>query len=393
MSDFGVTELGFNRKRLDVIKAEIEADLKALFGANLNVEPESPDGQIVGIFSKALADLYEVAESAYNSVNVSAATGAALSRLVQLGGTTRKAASPSTATVELLGTAGTTIPAGSEIKSPSTDVSFTLDDAVTIGPGGSGTGTITAAVTGATAVSAGTITEIGTPVAGWDSVNNPANGTTGSDTETDAELRARYVATRGVAGSGTVDAIFAAVSNVTGVDELRVDENRGDSTIIESGLPPHSVRVIVTGGDDDEIANAIWQNKPAGIATDGNNFVFITDSQGNPQGISFSRPAPVIVQVEVAMSLVSDPEGDATTTTGIETEVKNAIVEWAENNISVGENVIATALYTPVNEVAARYDVFSLKVRLQGGTLESTAPIASDGIASISFGNINVLVV
>ena len=193
MSDFGVTELGFNRKRLDVIKAEIEADLKALFGANLNVEPESPDGQIVGIFSKALADLYEVAESAYNSVNVSAATGAALSRLVQLGGTTRKAASPSTATVELLGTAGTTIPAGSEIKSPSTDVSFTLDDAVTIGPGGSGTGTITAAVTGATAVSAGTITEIGTPVAGWDSVNNPANGTTGSDTETDAELRARYV--------------------------------------------------------------------------------------------------------------------------------------------------------------------------------------------------------
>lgn len=392
MSDYGITAVGFNRKRLDTIISEMEADLKAVFGVNFNLAPESPDGQMVGIFAKALADLYEIAESSYNSVNVSAATGAALSRLVQLGGVTRKAAAPSRADILVTGTPGAVIPAGSEVKSPDTGAAFTTDDVITLSAGGSGTGTVTAADSGPTAVQAGTIVEVSTPVAGWATVTNPSNGTTGSNEETDAELRTRYIATRGVAGAGTVDAIYAAVSNLSGVTELRVEENRNDSTIIESGLPGHHVRVTVVGGDDDEIAAAIWQNKPAGIGTNGNQFLRLLDSQGNPQGVSFSRPAPVNIHVEILLTGVSDPEGDPKLT-GVAALIKTAIVTWAEATIGVGENIIASQLYTPVNEVASGYQVGSLKVKLGStGALEDVVALASDEIAGFAEANINVLV-
>lgn len=393
MDNFGITPLGFNRKRLDTIVGEVEADLRAIFGANLNLTPESPDGQVVGIFSKALADLYELAESSYNSVNIAAATGASLSRLVQLGGITRQPASASTATIQATGTPGAVIPAGSEVVSPSTAATFTTDEEITLNSAGTGSGTVTALVRGPTAVQAATLAGIGSPVAGWQTVTNETSGTTGTNEETDAELRARFIASRGTAGAGTIDAIYAALANLPGVTELRVEENRNSATVTESGLPGHHIRVTIIGGDEDAIANTIWQNKPAGIGTDGNQFIVIEDSQGNRQGVSFSRPSKVAVGVELLITNPADPEGDPIPN-GVQEAIRQAIVSWSLDNLSVGENVIASQLYTPVNEVIGGYQVLELRVRLEpdGGSTAQVA-MASDNIADISVDNVRVLVV
>ena len=113
MTDYGVTSSGFVAKRLADIKAEIEASLKAALGENLNLLPESVLGQIVGIVSERESLLWELAEAVYNSQYPHSAEGISLDNVVALLGITRKAATKSTITGQLLfGVNGTVVPTG-----------------------------------------------------------------------------------------------------------------------------------------------------------------------------------------------------------------------------------------------------------------------------------------
>jgi uncharacterized phage protein gp47/JayE len=69
------------------------------------------------------------------------------------------------------------------------------------------------------------------------------------------------------------------------------------------GRPPKSFEAVVEGGSDAAVALKIWQLKPAGIQTFGNTHVVITDSQGNPQGINFTRATDVFIWVLVSLTL------------------------------------------------------------------------------------------
>ena len=163
----GVTSLGFNRLRLDEIVTELNAELRLIFGDNMNLEPESPDGQIVGIVAKALADLWEAAEASYNAASPLTATGAALSRLTLLGGIQRKQATATRVVLSLTGTPGAVIPAGSQAGQPDGAL-VTILDPVTLSAGGTASTFAYAASTGPIAIDAGTVTNIESPVAGWD---------------------------------------------------------------------------------------------------------------------------------------------------------------------------------------------------------------------------------
>lgn len=72
---------------------------------------------------------------------------------------------------------------------------------------------------------------------------------------------------------------------------------------LAGGRPPKSFEAVVEGGLDSAIALKIWQLKPAGIQTFGNTHIIITDSQGNPQGINFTRATPVYIWVLVTLTL------------------------------------------------------------------------------------------
>lgn len=67
------------------------------------------------------------------------------------------------------------------------------------------------------------------------------------------------------------------------------------------GLPGHAIEIVVEGGNDTEIAQAIYASKPAGIETYGGVSVTITDSQGLPHVISFSRPTAVFFYVTISL--------------------------------------------------------------------------------------------
>ncbi len=389
MSDFGISPTGFNRKRLDLLLSELDSEIKAIFGNNFNVSPESPDGQINGVISESNANLWEIAEEAYNAFNPSAAFGIGLSNLVQLNGITRLAATSSKASLTLTGTVGTIIPLGSQVSTSDTNDIFTTDVEITLDGGGSGVVSASAINTGPIIALAGTITVIDTPVTGWLTVTNIADASLGTNEETDVDLRARRERSVSISAQAIIDAIFAEVANITGVTAVTVLEN--DTNIVDAnGLPPHSFQVIVVGGTDNDIGNAIFLKKPAGILSFGTTTVQILDSQSISHDISFSRPTEINIFVEVDLTTDSDYPSNG------DDLIKQAIVDYANGilvpgrGFPLGEDVVFSRLYTPINSVKG-HSIADLQVGLvapAAGT--SNIVIAATDISKFTIANIVV---
>ncbi|QDP50314.1 MAG: putative baseplate protein J [Prokaryotic dsDNA virus sp.] len=189
-----------------------------------------------------------------------------------------------------------------------------------------------------------TITTIATPVLGWDSVTNPISANTGRFKETDAELRERFRVSKFERASNILEALYSALINLDAVEQVVIYENDTDVTD-DKGIPAHSFLPIVLGGISTNIAQTIWENKPLGIRSYGNTSVTIYDSQGFPHDIGFERPNPVNVYISIELQTDSNypQDGDAV--------MKAAIAAYMEANFGIGDDVVYSRLYTPVNSV------------------------------------------
>ncbi|TBZ81429.1 hypothetical protein [Rhizobium leguminosarum] len=75
MTDYGVLPTGFSRKPLTTILAEIEAALITEFGPGVIQTPQSPLGQVNGVFSEGAAKTWELSEDIYQSLDPDQAEG------------------------------------------------------------------------------------------------------------------------------------------------------------------------------------------------------------------------------------------------------------------------------------------------------------------------------
>jgi uncharacterized phage protein gp47/JayE len=341
---YGLTDEGFVKKRLIDIKTEIETSLKTAFGENISLIPQSVFGQIVGIYSEREAIMWDLAEHVYLSQYPATAQGAQLSNVVQYNGIERLAATSSTATITLSGTPGTIVPAGTLFATSDTDERFASDEEVTIGVGGTIYVGVTAVNTGQIEAVAGTITVIVNPVLGLDSVTNALDATAGRDEETDAELRARRQLSTVAFGQNLVDSLFAQISNLDGVTAALVVDNK-TSTTDSNGIPPHQFLTVVEGGTNADIAEAIWQNTPQGIASYGSITETITDVQGFLQDVKFSRPSEVDIYFAITVTK------DATYPLDGDAQIKSKVAAYGESEFTISEDVILSRFYTPINEV------------------------------------------
>ena len=217
-----------------------------------------------------------------------------------------------------------------------------------------------------------TITRIAVPILGWDSATNPASGILGRDLETDAELRARYQIAKFGDGSNLIESLYSALYALDGVESVAIIENDTDSPIVvPAPVPAHSFYLVILGGESVEIARAIWNNKPAGILSYGTSeTVEVLDSQGIGHNVSFDRPVSTDIYVSVNITVQSNFAAD-----GVE-QMKQAIANHI-NALLIGEDVLYSRLYQPINSVAGHY-VNSLTI----GTAPS--PVGTSNIA-ISF--------
>jgi len=323
-----LTTSGFTKSTLAERIAELQGIWQSALGSTIDVDPESRDGQIIGALAEMFANLDDIAEGEYNNLFVDGATGDALTRLVRLAGIERNSGAYSTATCTFTGTNGTVIPTTALIRSTTeTDSTVTWSPTATVTIGASPTtGTVRCSVEGDYQAPAGTLTRIQTVISGWTAVTNAADATRGYAEETDERLRARYARSVAAPSQAITDSVYAAIANLDDVAQVVVWENELDTpkTMPGGTLDPHCIYAIVDGGDQDEIAEAIWLTKSGGCSMMGDVLRTVTDVQGHEHTIRFSRPTDVDVYIEI------DITKRAGWVDGSETTIKAAIVAASE---------------------------------------------------------------
>jgi len=122
-SPFGLTPQGFKIKRLPDIHAENQNLLLAAFG-EINLDPQSIFGQLIGVISKVQADLWENLQDVYFSQYPNSAEGISLDNVVQLNAIQRLAAKQTKVTAVCAGLEGTLINQGALARIPDTGAVF-----------------------------------------------------------------------------------------------------------------------------------------------------------------------------------------------------------------------------------------------------------------------------
>lgn len=371
MPDF-VTAAGLQIKTLQEILDELSAQQKAEIDATLNTAADSPIGQLNGIFASQLREVWEVLQVAYNGFNSDAAEGFLLEKLSALTGTVKRAASKSTVALDCDLNIGTTLIAGTHfanvVGSPTNR--WTPAANFTAPVGGVQSVNFEAEFAGAVVANAGTITVINTAVTGWNSVTNPTDATVGREADTDAILRQRREDELRATGSATVDAIRADILQDPDVLQCNVFENTSD-TVDASGLPPKSFEAIVFDGtppalSNDEIAQLVWNTKPAGILAFGLESGTATDSLGFFHTISFSRPTEreIWLELDLDINLSSGYAGAAA--------VKDAIVLLNNTKLLVGRDVIANDIVCIAQAFPGVIDVSALRLGFSASPVGTT---------------------
>lgn len=242
-----------------------------------------------------------------------------------------------------------------------------------------------ATVVGAIAADANTINNIQSPIVGWESAYNPFAGLIGTEDETDDELRNRYLVAKFQDSSTTYESLYSAILKVSGVKQVVIYENETDTAWTSPPVPAHSFYPIVLGGNSQSIAQAIWDNKPAGILSYGTVDKTVTDSQGVEHTVSFDRPTEVPIYVLLVL-VKTEGWQDSNIT-----NIKLAIVDHI-NNYKIGDDVIYSRLYTPANSYSGYY-IDSLTIGLSSApTGTSNISLDFNELANISTSNIIISV-
>lgn len=342
MADYGITSTGFKRKTYNDLLAQFETDLKSqdLFGENIDFTEQDPMYQFTVPILYLLSEIWEIAEKTFYAASPKFAEGVQLSNTGKYIGIARKQATKSVGKAKFTGSPGTSIPTNFLI-STENGIVFQTTASGAIQSNGSVEIPIQAQEFGVEGnVAAGTITQIINPSIGISSVTNLLATEKGQDIEKDADFRQRYDETTKGGDGSTAIAIRNHLLKVTGVLGATVKEN--DTNVTVNNIPAHSIYALVKGGNDDEVANAIFAKKPGGIGTYGSISKMVTDSQGIQYTIKFSRPTDKNIWAKSTITKNSNYPTDG------DTLIKNAIVSYI-NSLSIDEDVV---IYKIINAIA-----------------------------------------
>lgn len=145
----GLTVTGFEIPSLQEILDDIEAEEKQQIDANLNVSTDSVVGQINGIVSAKMLEMWELMLEVYGAAYPDTASGQALSSVATITGTVRTPSTPATLPTILVGDVATVVPPGSAVYvEDDTTSRFETQAEFTIPAGGSIAAVLEATVAG-----------------------------------------------------------------------------------------------------------------------------------------------------------------------------------------------------------------------------------------------------
>lgn len=359
---------GLTLKTLPEIISDLETGVKTIYGEDVNVSPDTPDGQLLNILAQACIDLREVLEDIYASFDPDQAEGRVLDQRASINGIKRNGGTFTVTPVDITVDRSVTldglddaeadleIPSGIYTVKDDAGNQFVLLDTVTIAAGTHSL-SFRSVTLGAVETTLNTITTAVTAKAGVTEINNSEEPTIyGQDEESDAafKIRRRQSITR--SSSGYLDSIQSALQAVEGVTDVKMYENSTDITDID-GTPAHTIWAVVESGAVVDIAQALYATKSPGCGMRGDVSSVIMRPSGQTITMYFDRPVNEDLYMEMTITLI----GGGTVDTDY---VKEQIVE----NIlyTIGQDAATDDIVCFVKTLDSKFRVTDPGVSLNG---------------------------
>ena len=347
---------GIESTTLSDYKSEVEKVFTDALGGNLNLDPETPQGQIIGSLAYTLSLVDNSIIDMFNATDIYSAIDSQIDTIASNLHLYRKPDIHTQVNCTLTGTPNVTVPSG-VLAEDSNGVKFKLKTAVTLGSNGEGIGLFVANNPGAIAVPANTLNKITEVSPGWETINNPDPGIVGQAKESDTQFRERYLHSVAVNSTSQRSSLYGRLRQVqNNIAALVVqNDNYETDTTVTPNIPANSITCVVHGGDDQDIANAIGKVKPIGIPTNGDVMIPFLDPdysypEQKPLDIKFYRAATVAIKIQ--LTITRDPNFPSTGLQDIRTNLLHYINGSAdEPGKQISEPVRYSRLYSPINKV------------------------------------------
>jgi hypothetical protein len=329
---------GYEVRTLAAIKELVQTAFNASW-PGIDLSEQSPEGIWINWLSEWLYNNDIDGLDIFNGLNLNTSTGAMLSFIAILRGTSRNDGTKAVIDVTLTSsTVPYTIAAGTQFTLIDTDFVFEALTEITVsttpqsaqfqcttnGETGGEAGNKLSSVTTISELTDIEITDI----------------TEGTDDETDDELRTRLRSINSISSAGDIDALYSALRNLSNTTKVRVYENDTASEDA-NGVAAYSINAIVLGSTDQEIADIIRVKRNAGTPMQGAASATSTDSEGYAKVINFDRPTQT--RVYIAASVTTKPKQevvDVSYNDTIRANCKSFI-----NNLDIGQDVSYTTVY------------------------------------------------
>lgn len=327
--------------------------MQTIFGASINVDPDSPDGQLINIVCQMIQDVAELIQSVNSMMDPDQAIGIILDQRVAFNNIQRQNGTFSQIIVNVTVSAAVSLPGLDQVSNPVFTVAdnagtqWNLISSVSLASAGTYGMLFQASQPGAVQSTPGTITVPVTIVLGVTSVSNPGTvSILGINEETDAALKIRRQQSVALGSQGYLNALEASLQNITGVTYARVFENTTGTTNSD-GVPGHSIWVITNsnGAVNPSIAGAIYNGRNAGAGMKGTQTFNITQSDGS----IFTVQWDVVVEINLFTTVtLSSANGiNAPNFAAIDATLPSLIAPQPWGTVNVGQLSTAIQVIDP----------------------------------------------
>lgn len=311
MATNSVGPSGITIQALSDILSELTAGMQAIYGAGINLNPNTPDGQMINLIAQAKEDVLEMILSVAASMDPDQATGVLLDQRCAINGVSRQQGTYTQQSVTVTASQALTLsgldtqPTAPFTVADSAGNQYQLLATYSFGAAGSTALAFQAANLGAVSSAANDITVPVTIIAGVTGVTNPAGPTTvGTNEETDAALRIRRASSVALPSKGWRSSLLSAIYDTAGVVQAVIFENYTSSTD-GNGVPANSIWCIVNGGTNTDVASAIDSRRSAGCGMKGSVSVSVTEDDGTVIAILFDRPTPENLYFQATLTAIT----------------------------------------------------------------------------------------
>ncbi|WAX22802.1 hypothetical protein MAJJADAN_00040 [Pseudomonas phage Amjad_SA] len=363
------------------VRAGVLADENNAFGGDLDiVTPATPQAHLADQLTENITSRDAAVSYVLAMTDPATSEGRFQDAIGRIYFQSRRGATASVVQALCTGQPGVTLAAGALAQDDAGNLWSSTGDAVFSG-GGTATVQFACLVLGPVLLGIGELTKIAQTAPGWDAITNLGAATVGNSTESRAAFEIRRQESVAKNGRGTPPAIRSAVWEVDGVLDVFVYDNFTNAVVNYGAtnypLAPHSIYVGVVGGDDQEVADAIWSKKDNGCDMNGNTTVTVFDTEGYsfpyPEyEIKFERPAslPILFAVQIANSLALPADIVALTKAAIIGTFTGAN---GAQRARMGGLIFASNYYAGVASISPAVSILSIKVGTVTATLDSVS--------------------